>query len=89
VEIHLDDGDNVWEPGGDDVLLESFITGEDGLYLFTDLPAGTYWVYVNTESPDSYYGTNWVPTTANPYMVELAPGEVYLDADIGIYSTSS
>jgi hypothetical protein len=58
------------------------------LYLFTELEANTYWVYVNTEVEQDWY-QNWIPTTDNPHMVELAPGEVYLDADIGLYDSSS
>jgi hypothetical protein len=86
VELYLDDGDNVWEPGGDDTLLKTTMTNLDGLYLFSELGAGSYWVYANT---DGTWYQGYATTTANPYPVNLTPGEIFLDADIGlIYSGS-
>ena len=80
VNLYLDDGDGVFEPGSDDTLVATTITDWDGLYLFTDLEAGVYWV--DAIPFDDLY----VATTDNPYgPIDLDPGEVYLDADIGFF----
>jgi hypothetical protein len=81
--LYLDDGDGVFEPGGDDALVAQTITDGDwqsptyGTYHFTDLAAGHYWVSIDS--------TGWIETTPNPYqLIDLQPGEVYLDADFGL-----
>jgi uncharacterized repeat protein (TIGR01451 family) len=85
--LYKDDGDNSFEPGGDDLPVGSRVTGSDGGYLFVNLPAGVYFAAVSdpfgvlaglvaTSGPDTY-----VPTTPIP----LAPGGSFLDADFGYW----
>ncbi|MCI5165216.1 MAG: DUF11 domain-containing protein, partial [Candidatus Electrothrix sp. GM3_4] len=51
VKLYLDGGDGVL--GVDDVLEKSVLTALDGSYLFENLPAGTYWVQVDSGIPAS------------------------------------
>jgi plastocyanin len=71
--------------GGD--ATETAVTGPDGKYLFTDLPAGNYTVTVDTSSGSP---VNGFTNTADPdggldstSAVELAAGEDNLDQDFG------
>lgn len=62
---------------GDDIL-DSMQTNADGLYLFTEIPAGMCVVSVEPTAVDGKVpGTN-CPTT---HEVDLGEGESYLDAD--------
>jgi len=80
LRLYQDDGDNVFEPGTDDTLVDTQTTDSNGLYDFTHLPAGTYWVDVDESTLPSGYTL----TTANePHRVDLASGEDYNDADFG------
>jgi hypothetical protein len=85
VFLHLDDGDGVFEPEGDDALVAQTTSYGDwtspnyGYYHFTELAAGHYWVSVGDNG--------WIMTTPNPHqLIDLQPGEVYLDADFGMYA---
>ena len=84
VYLYVDDGDGVFEPEGDDALVAQTVTNEDaesptyGYYQFTGLVPGHYWVSVGE--------IGWFITTPNPHeLIDLQPGEVYLDADFGMY----
>jgi uncharacterized repeat protein (TIGR01451 family) len=44
VELFLDDGDSVFEPGAGDALVTSDTTDSNGEYQFLGLAAGSYWV---------------------------------------------
>lgn len=78
---------NLTSPGADnvcgtadDAFLASQATDADGLYLFTDLEAGSYCV-----NPDeTTVPADYTLTTANdPQAVALAESEDFLDADFG------
>ena len=80
VRLYKDDGDNVFEPGTDDVLVATQTTSGDGNYDFTMLHAGTYWVDVDGTTVPSGYEL----TTANdPKKVTVDYGDDYNDADFG------
>jgi len=49
ITLYLDDGDETFEPG-EDGLHTSTSTDNDGRYVFTDLPPGTYWIQVDESS---------------------------------------
>lgn len=69
-------------------LLSTTITGEDGLYRFSDLAAGTYCVSIDALSPDNVdllIPGNWTwpaPGTGR-YTLRLAAGEERLEQDFG------
>lgn len=44
VNLLLDDGDGLFEPGGDDAQVQTDATDAAGLYRFDGLVAGNYWV---------------------------------------------
>lgn len=46
VKLYIDGGDG--SLGGDDTLKTSAVTDIDGSYLFENLPAGTYWVQIDS-----------------------------------------
>jgi len=81
VNLYLDDGDGVFEPGTDDGLVGTKTTdGVGGSYLFENLVAGHYWVDIDETTVPAGYSL----TTANdPMLVILAPGENELGADFG------
>ncbi|HSN77113.1 MAG TPA: SdrD B-like domain-containing protein [Anaerolineae bacterium] len=82
VELYKDDGDGVFEssgPNGDS--FQGFkTTTAGGKYLFQDLKAGDYWVYVVESTVPAGYTTT---TYNSPMLVNLGEGESYLDADFG------
>lgn len=90
VNLYLDDGDGVFEPGVDDVLLDTTLTGQDGGYIFTGLEPGKYWVEV-VEATGVLAGLTPTGTLqesqASPLLVDLSLGEIYRDADFGYYAT--
>jgi hypothetical protein len=49
VKLYLDGGNGAL--GGDDTFTTSAVTGIDGSYLFENLPAGTYWVQIDSGVP--------------------------------------
>jgi len=80
VNLYLDDGDGIFEPGGDDGLpIATDTTDGVGGYLFDNLVPGDYWVDVDGGVPAGY-----TLTTANdPLTVELVSGESEEGADFG------
>lgn len=84
VRLYQDDGDGIFEPGGDDVLLDTQVTAGDGLYLFDMLHAGDYWVDVDqTTVPPTMVLT----VGTDPRLVTVAYGEAYRAADFGYART--
>jgi len=81
VNLYLDDGDGIFEPGVDDVLIGTEVTdGAGGAYLFENLVAGHYWVDID----DATIPVGFTLTTANdPLLVDLDPGENEDGADFG------
>ncbi|MCC6905527.1 MAG: hypothetical protein IT326_06755, partial [Anaerolineae bacterium] len=74
VTYYLDDGDGVYEPGGDDGAGKiTAPTGASGQYTISGLAAGTYWVAAPTS-----VGANLLETaiTANPRQVTVTAGTV-------------
>lgn len=67
VTLYKDDGDNVFEPNSDDLLIETKNTVNGGDYLFTSLAENaTYWVDIDTLDTDLEsrpYGGGDVDTT--------------------------
>jgi protocatechuate 3,4-dioxygenase beta subunit len=75
----------------DDNLIATTTTDLNGNYLFTGLPAGSYYVAVNPATlPNGGVGlseTTGGNDNRTP-IINLSQGEVYLDADLGYTSTS-
>ncbi len=80
VRLYKDDGDDTFEPGGDDVLVATQTTSGDGDYDFTMLHAGTYWVDVVDSTVPTGYELN---TGNDPLEVTVNYGDDYNDADFG------
>lgn len=80
VRLYQDDGDGIFEPGGDDVLLDTQVTAGDGAYLFDMLHAGNYWVDVDQTTVPP---TMSLTAGTDPRPVTVAYGEAYLIADYG------
>ena len=69
-------------------LYRTTLTDWDGQYLFSDIPAGRY--YVAIDLANSQWYQRWFSTTDNPYgPFSLAPGQIFLDADFGISYSGS
>lgn len=81
VNLYMNDGDGIFEPGGDDTFIGTETTdGTGGAYLFENLVAGAYWVDV----VDSTLPAGYINTTSDPVgPIVLSSGEVYLLADVG------
>ena len=75
VAAYRDDGDNVFEPGGDDVLVATTQTATSGAYTFAGLTNGSYWIDVDETDADlagrSYAGSADAGT-ADPRLVTFA-----------------
>ena len=52
VELWLDDGDNVFEPGAGDTLVDSTTTDTDGNYWFLAQPSTNYFVAIASGQPE-------------------------------------
>ncbi len=69
-------------------LYRTTLTDWDGQYLFSDIPAGRYYVVIDLANSQWYQ--RWFSTTDNPYgPFSLAPGQIFLDADFGISYSGS
>ena len=85
LDLYLDDGDGVFNAGSD-TLVASTTTGLDGLYRFSGLAAGQYFVDLDATTLPS--GVSATPGTSDPTaLISLSSGEVYLEADFGYGST--
>jgi hypothetical protein len=85
VYLYADDGDGVFEPEGDDLLVATTVTLDEwenpahGTYHFTNVVPGQYWVTIDP--------MGWLVTTPDPHpLIDLQPAEVYSDADFGLTS---
>lgn len=81
VSLYLDDGDNIFEVNGDDLLIETQDTGGDGNYLFSNLAENSnYWVVVNTTDSDlggrTYGGGDVDPTQTVPRLIPITTNDV-------------
>lgn len=83
VEVILyDAGADMMVGGGDDVVVDSLITDAAGLYLFTGLPAGIF--YVDVVDATVPTGLSLSPGNTDPgAVVTLAAGATDLDSDFG------
>lgn len=86
--VHDVDGDGIFGPS--DLILDSYETGPDGLYLFDNLPPGNYLVLASEqEIPAPASSANhgqigrMVATTGTSHAVTLSPSEDYTAADFG------
>ena len=77
VNLYLDDGDGVFEPGSGDVLVRATASDSTGGYFFANLDPGTYWA--QTAHPMNYSTTS--PNPVGP--IELSAGE-FEKADFGL-----
>jgi hypothetical protein len=59
VNLYVDDGDGVFEPGNGDLLVRATASDQTGGYFFANLTPGTYWV-------ETAHPSNYSPTTPNP-----------------------
>jgi protocatechuate 3,4-dioxygenase beta subunit len=79
-------GNSAFDPGID-APLESFETGDDGLYLFDNLPPGNYVVVTSEQevpSPTTGQIETMVHTVAEAIAVALIPNQAFTDADFGL-----
>lgn len=60
-------------------------TDANGNYQFENVPPGNYLVDIYEDSITSDGVRDIVPTTPDPLLVQLGPGESYQDADFGYY----
>jgi len=89
VDLYLDDGDSVFEPGADDgVPLLSQTTAVGGAYDFLTLSPGSYWIDI---TDNNGVLTNFVQTGGNPApeLISLAAAQDYNNADYGFFDTHS
>ncbi len=96
VDLYLDDGDGVFEPGTapgqDGNPVASLVTDADGKYLFTGMNDGTYFVHIdNTQSAltgyDQLTTPDDEPAAGHQREVTLTSGSVILDIDYGYRSS--
>lgn len=81
MELYIDDGDSVYEPGTDDELFRIQLTGADGSYDFVGLPPDRYWVKVN--DINNVIGGPQTNGVADPLFVNLARDQDFNNADYG------
>ncbi|MFC1647471.1 GEVED domain-containing protein [Patescibacteria group bacterium] len=89
VDLYLDDGDSVFEPGAHDgIPLMTQTTAGGGAYDFFPLSPGSYWIDV-TDTGGVL--TNFIQTGGNtlPELIVLGPAVDYNNADYGFYDTHS
>ncbi|HIC88592.1 MAG TPA: hypothetical protein EYP04_04220, partial [Anaerolineae bacterium] len=79
--LYQDDGDGVFEPGGEDGSpLKTAVTSGDGGYDFTMLHAGSYWVDVDESTLAPGYE---LVAGTEPHLATVDYGDDYNDADFG------
>ena len=81
VTLYKDDGDNVLETNGDDLIIETQETKNGGQYLFTNLAENqNYWVDINVTDTDLekfvYGGGDIEITQTNPRPVALQTTDI-------------
>ena len=69
-------------------VIETAVTGDDGIYLFEGLSTGTYCIFMDAlseENVDALIPGNWTwpGTGVGLYTFILDPGEQALDLDFG------
>ena len=80
VVLYLDDGDGTFEPGTDDLAVDTETTASGGAYDFTDVAPGSYWVDVDATTLPA----GALLTTANdPDLVAVTSGVDLDDSDFG------
>ncbi len=83
LDLYQDDGDGVFEPGGDDTLFRSQTTDDQGAYDFIGLPSDDYWVTVS----DNFGVLTGAQTNGgavpDPLLVNLGTDEDFNTADFG------
>jgi len=85
VNLYLDNGDGVFDPGTDTLVDTQTSDGLGGSYEFTGLIAGNYWVDVQESTAPSGFAL----TTGNdPLLVTINPGDNFMDADFGFVPPS-
>ena len=81
VEIYLDDGDGIFEPGVgaglDGNPIGTTTTAADGTYLFTGLGDGDYFINIPTQP------SGFNPTTSETQAATISGGNNILDRDFG------
>ncbi|MGD8969182.1 MAG: SdrD B-like domain-containing protein, partial [Anaerolineae bacterium] len=86
VELYEDTNGNDSYDEGTDLLLDTSYTDADGGYLFTELPAGSYFVQVDSGSFSAGEPLEGLSSTTGGEMhgvVALSEGQDYLLADFG------
>ncbi|MFC1599808.1 SdrD B-like domain-containing protein [Patescibacteria group bacterium] len=89
VDLYLDNGDSIFQPGGaDGVALLSQTTSGGGAYDFLTLSPANYWVDI-TDTGGIL--TNFIQTGGNPApeLIVLGIGQDYNNADYGFFDTHS
>ncbi|MEM1252862.1 MAG: hypothetical protein AAGI69_10540 [Cyanobacteria bacterium P01_H01_bin.21] len=81
VTLYKDDGDNILETNGDDLIIETQETQNGGQYLFTNLAENqNYWVDINVTDTDLerfvYGGGDIEITQTNPRPVALLTTDI-------------
>lgn len=64
INLYTDDGDGIFEPGGDDALADTAVTDAAGEYRFEDLTVGDYWVH----QPDQVVGPTTLVGNVSPLI---------------------
>ena len=82
LRLYRDDGDGIFEPGGDDgAAIATTVTDADGNYLFSGLPPGFY--FVDLDGATVPQGLILSAGTDPSARIALTEGERYVDADFG------
>ncbi len=81
VTLYKDDGDNILETNGDDLLIETQATQNSGQYLFANLAENeTYWVDIDETDPELegliYGGGDVEVSQTNPRQVTLLTTDI-------------
>ena len=90
VELYLDDGDSIFEPGTDDALVASTSTTAGGSYLFTGITASGTEDYTVHVDPTQSALSGFTPTTSTQlFNVDVDAGDVLLNNDFGFQNTTT